>query len=44
MTSPHPEINSVWAVPCSLATTEGIDLSFFSSAYFDVSVLQVAFL
>ena len=32
---------SVWAVPRSLATTSGITLVFFSSAYLDVSVQQV---
>ena len=31
----------VWASPLSLATTQGIDFSFFSSGYLDVSVLQV---
>ena len=28
----------VWAVPCSLATTKGIAVAFFSSGYLDVSV------
>ena len=28
----------IWAAPLSLATTHGIDLSFFSSGYLDVSV------
>ena len=28
----------VWAVPVSLAATQGIDFSFFSSRYLDVSV------
>ena len=31
----------VWAVPLSLATTYGITLVFFSSAYLDVSVQRV---
>ena len=31
----------VWAVPLSLAATEGIDFSFFSSRYLDVSVPSV---
>ena len=31
----------VWAVPISLATTLGITLVFFSSAYLDVSVQRV---
>ena len=34
----------VWAVPFSLATTKGIDFSFFSSGYLDVSVHRVAFI
>ena len=32
---------SVWTVPFSLATTGGIEFSFFSSGYLDVSVLRV---
>jgi hypothetical protein len=31
----------VWAFPVSLATTQGIIIIFFSSAYLDVSVRQV---
>ena len=31
----------VWALPRSLAATEGIDVSFFSSGYLDVSVPRV---
>ncbi len=31
----------MWAVPLSLAATDGIDFSFFSSSYLDVSVHQV---
>jgi hypothetical protein len=31
----------VWALPFSLATTQGIILIFFSSRYLDVSVLGV---
>ena len=31
----------VWALPISLAATFGIDLSFSSSAYLDVSVQRV---
>ena len=34
----------VWALPVSLAATQGIDFSFFSSAYLDVSVQRVSFL
>ena len=40
--SPEPQLTLVWAPPLSLATTNGIDLSFFSSRYFDVSVPWVA--
>jgi hypothetical protein len=32
---------SVWADPVSLATTQGIDVSFFSSGYLDVSVRRL---
>lgn len=31
----------VWAIPSSLAATKGIEFSFFSSAYLDVSVQRV---
>ena len=31
----------VWALPLSLAATQGIDVSFFSSSYLDVSVQRV---
>ena len=34
----------VWALPISLAATFGIDVSFSSSAYLDVSVQRVTFL
>ena len=33
----------VWAFPASLAATKGIDVSFFSSSYLDVSVRSVPF-
>ena len=33
--------NPVWALPVSLAATPGIDLSFSSSGYLDVSVRRV---
>jgi hypothetical protein len=33
----------VWAVPRSLATTQGITIVFFSCGYLDVSVLRVCF-
>ena len=40
---PNPrEISLVWALPVSLATTCGIDFSFFSSAYWDVSLQRVS--
>jgi hypothetical protein len=29
----HPKVKLVWAVPISLATTFGIEVSFFSSRY-----------
>ena len=31
----------VWAIPRSIATTKGITIVFFSSAYLDVSVQRV---
>ena len=34
----------VWTIPVSLATTQGISIDFFSSAYLDVSVQRVDFL
>ena len=34
----------VWALPVSLATTQGITIVFFSSRYLDVSVPGVDFL
>ena len=37
----QPRINPVWALPTSLAATTGIDFSFFSSRYLDVSVPRV---
>ena len=33
----------IWAIPVSLATTQGITIVFFSSRYLDVSVLGVGF-
>ena len=38
---PSSKIGLVWALPLSLAATYGIDFSFCSSGYLDVSVLQV---
>ena len=39
--NPNRETRLVWALPISLAATFGIDLSFFSSGYLDVSVHRV---
>ncbi len=39
--NPEKETFSVWALPISLAATDGIDFSFSSSGYLDVSVHQV---
>ena len=39
--NPERETLSVWAIPISLAATDGIDFSFCSSGYLDVSVHQV---
>jgi hypothetical protein len=33
---------TVWALPLSLATTQGVEVSFLSSGYLDVSVPQLA--
>lgn len=38
----QPQIILVWALPFSLAATKGIDFSFFSSRYLDVSVPWVS--
>ena len=35
---------TVWALPCSLAATEGISFDYFSSGYLDVSVHRVCLL
>lgn len=40
-TTPKRHAALVWALPCSLATTWGIIVIFFSSGYLDVSVLRV---
>ena len=40
-TTPRQHAAMVWAIPVSLATTQGITIVFFSSAYLDVSVRQV---
>ena len=39
--NPERETLSVWALPISLAATDGIDFSFSSTGYLDVSVHQV---
>ena len=41
---PHGARTMVWALPRSLAATYGIDFSFSSSGYLDVSVHRVPFL
>jgi hypothetical protein len=33
----------VWAIPVSLAATQGVELSFLSSGYLDVSVRPLTF-
>jgi hypothetical protein len=33
----------VWALPVSLAATQGVDVSFLSSGYLDVSVRPLTF-
>ena len=38
--NPAKETFTVWAIPISLAATDGIDFSFSSSGYLDVSVHQ----
>ena len=40
---PRGARTTVWALPRSLAATYGIDFSFFSSGYLDVSVHRVPF-
>ena len=40
---PHSARTVVWPLPRSLAATYGIDVSFFSSGYLDVSVPRVPF-
>ena len=43
-TTPNGRNHPVWALPISLAATPGIDLSFSSSGYLDVSVPRVPFI
>ena len=40
-TTPERQVFLVWACPLSLAATDGVDFSFTSSAYLDVSVQRV---
>ena len=40
--NPAGKIPTVWAVPLSLAATDGIDFSFSSTGYLDVSVHRVS--
>ncbi len=40
-TTPQQHAAVVWAIPVSLATTQGITIVFFSSPYLDVSVQEV---
>ena len=42
-TTPMLHATQVWALPFSLATTQGIIIIFFSCGYLDVSVLRVGF-
>ena len=42
--TPQRKTSAVWAVPISLAATEGIDFSFSSTGYLDVSVHRVSHL
>ena len=39
--NPAEETSAVWAVPISLAATDGIDFSLYSTGYLDVSVHRV---
>ena len=41
---PRSARTTVWALPVSLAATSGIDVSFSSSGYLDVSVHRVPFM
>ena len=40
-TTPHEHAHTVWPIPRSLATTEGVSIDFLSSGYLDVSVPRV---
>ena len=41
-TTPVSKSALVWAIPVSLAATQGITIVFFSTGYLDVSVLRVS--
>ena len=40
-TTPTQRTGSVWAIPLSLAATQGVSFDFLSSGYLDVSVPRV---
>ena len=40
-TTPTQQVGLVWAIPRSLATTEGVSIDFLSYGYLDVSVPRV---
>ena len=40
-TTPHQKPDTVWAIPRSLAATEGVSFDFLSYGYLDVSVPRV---
>ena len=42
--TPQSLLTVVWPLPCSLTTTYGISVDFFSSGYLDVSVPRVPFI
>lgn len=43
-TTPHQQVDVVWALPRSLAATEGVSFDFLSYGYLDVSVPRVCLL
>ena len=43
LVSTTPSRRMVWAIPISLAATDGIEVSLFSCGYLDVSVPRVRF-
>ena len=40
-TTPSQQVEMVWAIPRSLATTKGVSVDFLSYGYLDVSVPRV---